>query len=182
MSEMLIIKHFSEFEQYELRNQAGAPRSKVLSHYNEELMESSTMRVTDEVDKVVITRLKENARVPYTKIAEEIGLSEAAVRKRVERLVEEGVIKKFTVEVDAGDKLKAMILISVQPPRPNPVVAQEMKNVEGVELVLEVAGEVDIVAVVSGSSMQEVNKYIDEVRRIEGVSKTNSMIVLRSWV
>jgi len=84
--------------------------------------------------------------------------------------------------VDAGDKLKAMILISVQPPRPNPVVAQDMKNVEGVELVLEVAGEVDIVAVVSGSSMQEVNKYIDEVRRIEGVSKTNSMIVLRSWV
>ena len=145
-------------------------------------MESGIMRITDDIDKIVIRRLKENARVPYTKIAEEIGLSEAAVRKRVEKLVEEGVIKKFTVEVDSGDKLKAMILISVQPPRPNPVVAQEMKNIEGVDIVLEVAGEVDIVAIVSGSSMQEVNKYIDEVRRTEGVSKTNSMIVLRSWV
>ncbi len=145
-------------------------------------MESAIMRITDDIDKIVIRRLKENARVPYTKIAEEIGLSEAAVRKRVEKLVEEGVIKKFTVEVDSGDKLKAMILISVQPPRPNPVVAQEMKNVEGVDIVFEVAGEVDIVAIVSGSSMQEVNKYIDEIRRTEGVSKTNSMIVLRSWV
>ncbi len=140
------------------------------------------MRSTDSTDKVVISHLKENARIPYTKIAQEIGLSEAAVRKRVERLVEEGVIKKFTVEIDTGDKLKAMILISVQPSRPNPAVAQEIKKIDGVDLVLEVAGEVDIVAILSGSNMQEVNKYIDEVRMIDGVSKTNSMIVLRSWV
>ena len=145
-------------------------------------MELNVMRATDEIDKIIITHLKENARIPYTKIAEDIGLSEAAVRKRVEKLVEDGAIKRFTVEVDAGDKLKALILISVQPPRPNPAVAQEIKNVEGVEMVLEVAGEVDIVAVASGNSMQEVNRYIDEVRRIEGVSKTNSMIVLRSCI
>lgn len=140
------------------------------------------MRGTDSIDKIVIAHLKNNARIPYTKIAQEIGLSEAAVRKRVERLVDDGVIKKFTVEIDSGDKLKAMILISVQPSRPNPTVAQEIKKIEGVDLVLEVAGEVDIVAILSGSNMQEVNKYIDEVRMIDGVSKTNSMIVLRSWV
>ncbi|MCQ5377645.1 MAG: Lrp/AsnC family transcriptional regulator, partial [Candidatus Methanomethylicia archaeon] len=100
----------------------------------------------------------------------------------VERMLSEGIIKKFTLEMDTGDKLKAIILISVQPSRPNPQVAQEVRNIEGVDLVLEVAGEVDIIVIVSGSSMQEVNRYIDEIRRIEGLSKTNSMIVLRTWV
>ena len=126
--------------------------------------------------------LKENSRTTFTKIAQEVDLSEAAVRKRVERMLSEGIIKKFTLEMDTGDKLKAIILISVQPSRPNPQVAQEVRNIEGVDLVLEVAGEVDIIVIVSGSSMQEVNRYIDEIRRIEGLSKTNSMIVLRTWV
>lgn len=140
------------------------------------------MREVDETDKKILLSLKENSRVPFTKIAEDVGLSEAAVRKRVEKLVNDGTIKRFTAEVDTGDKLKAIILISVQPSRPNPQVAQQVKKVSGVDLVLEVAGEVDIVAIVSGASMQEVNKNIDEIRRIDGLSKTNSMIVLRSWV
>mgnify|MGYP000153290286 CR=1 FL=1 len=140
------------------------------------------MRKTDEVDRKILAMLKENSRTTFTKIAQEVNLSEAAVRKRVERMLSEGIIKKFTLEMDTGDKLKAIILISVQPSRPNPQVAQEVRNIEGVDLVLEVAGEVDIIVIVSGSSMQEVNRYIDEIRRIEGLSKTNSMIVLRTWV
>lgn len=136
----------------------------------------------DIIDKKILSLLKENSRAAFTKIAEEVGLSEAAVRKRVERLQQEGIIKKFTIEVDTGEKVKAIILVSVQPSRPNPLVAQEIKKIEGVDLVLEVAGEVDIVALISGSSMQDVNKNIDEVRKIEGLTKTNSMIVLRSWV
>lgn len=139
------------------------------------------MYQTDEVDKKILALLKENSRLAFTKIAEEVA-SEAAVRKRVERLQQEGVIKRFTVEVEAGEKVKAIILVSVQPSRPNPLVAQQIKKIEGVDLVLEVAGEVDIVALISGASMQEVNKNIDEVRKIEGLTKTNSMIVLRSWV
>jgi DNA-binding Lrp family transcriptional regulator len=140
------------------------------------------LRGTDETDRKILAALKYNSRVPFTKIAEEVSLSEAAVRKRVEKLVDDGIIRRFTVDVDTGDKVKAIILISVQPARPNPQVAQQVKKVDGVDLVLEVAGEVDIVAIVSGGSMQEVNKNIDEIRRIDGLSKTNSMIVLRSWV
>ncbi|MDI9608661.1 MAG: Lrp/AsnC family transcriptional regulator [Candidatus Verstraetearchaeota archaeon] len=144
--------------------------------------EGEMMYQMDEVDRKILALLKENSRLAFTKIAEEVGLSEAAVRKRVERLQQEGVIKRFTIDVETGEKVKAIILVSVQPSRPNPLVAQQIKKIEGVDLVLEVAGEVDIVALISGASMQEVNKNIDEVRKIEGLTKTNSMIVLRSWV
>jgi DNA-binding Lrp family transcriptional regulator len=139
------------------------------------------MREIDEIDQKVLASLKENARVPFTKIADEVGLSEAAVRKRVERLQEDGIIRRFTVEVETGEKARAAILISVQPSHPNPVIAQAIKKIQGIDQVFEVAGEVDIIAIASGRSIQELNKYIDEVRRIEGVSKTSSMIVLRSW-
>lgn len=140
------------------------------------------MKGIDEKDQKILSLLKQDARAPFTDIAKKVGMSEAAVRKRVERLRNEGVIKRYTVEVEIGENVRAAILVSVQPSHPNPSVAQAMKNIPGVELVYEVAGEVDIIAITSGSSIQEVNKYIDEIRRIDGVSKTNSMMVLRSWL
>jgi len=140
------------------------------------------MQDVDGIDMKILSFLKEDARVPYTKIAKEIGLSEAAVRKRVERMRDEGIIKKFTVEIETGERVQALILISVQPSYPNPQVAQAVKKIEGVDQVFEVAGDVDVIAVESGKSIQEINRHIDDIRRIEGVSKTSSMIVLRSWV
>lgn len=140
------------------------------------------MKAVDAIDMKILSFLKEDARIPYTKIAKEIGLSEAAVRKRVERMRDEGIIKRFTVEVETNEKVKALILISVQPSYPNPQVAQMAKKIEGIDQVFEVAGDVDIVAVASGKNIQEINKYIDDIRKVEGVVKTSSMIVLRSWV
>ncbi|MBM5804882.1 MAG: Lrp/AsnC family transcriptional regulator [Candidatus Verstraetearchaeota archaeon] len=153
-----------------------------VTHSNRYISGGHPMREIDEIDQKILAFLKDNARVPFTKIADEVGLSEAAVRKRVERLQEDGIIKRFTVEVDTGEKVRAAILVSVQPSHPNPVIAQAVKKIAGIDQVFEVAGEVDIIAIASGRSIQEINKYIDEVRRIEGVAKTSSMIVLRSWV
>jgi Lrp/AsnC family transcriptional regulator of lysine biosynthesis len=140
------------------------------------------MRGMDETDQKILTALKLNSRIPFTKIAEEVELSEAAVRKRVERLQEDGVIRRFTVEVEEGGAVRAIILISVQPAYPTPSVVKGIKKVKGIERVFEVAGEVDVLAIASGKSVDEVNANIDEVRKIEGVSKTNSMIILRAWV
>jgi DNA-binding Lrp family transcriptional regulator len=140
------------------------------------------MKGIDEKDQKILALLKQNSRMTFTDIAKEAGMSEAAVRKRVDKLQEGGIIRKFTIDVEIGESVRAAILVSVQPSHPNPSVAQAVKNIAGVELVYEVAGEVDIIAIASGSSIQEVNKYIDEIRRIEGVSKTNSMMVLRSWI
>jgi Lrp/AsnC family transcriptional regulator of lysine biosynthesis len=136
----------------------------------------------DETDEKILASLKQNSRIPFTKIAEEVGLSEAAVRKRVEKLQGDGVIRRFTVELESGEGVRAVILISVQPACPNPSVVKSVKKVKGVEQVYEVAGEVDILAVVAGESIEDVNSNIDELRKIEGVSKTNSMVILRAWV
>jgi len=135
----------------------------------------------DEMDRQIISMLREDSRRPYTEIARKLGITEGAVRKRVEKLVSEGVIRKFTVEVSVEEEVKAVILVSTMPSHPSPIIADKIRHVAGVKEVYEVTGEYDIVALASGESIYDVNRCIDDIRKVEGVVKTNSMIVLRTW-
>ena len=60
-------------------------------------------------------------------------------------------------------------------------VAQALEKLPQVSDLYEVTGEYDIVAVISGMSVTEVNDCIEKIRRVQGIMKTNTMIVLRSW-
>src|SRR6478735_3253285 len=53
--------------------------------------------VIDDVDKAIVEALQEDGRLPYTKLAKQVGLSEAAVRQRVQRLIESGVMQIVVV-------------------------------------------------------------------------------------
>lgn len=133
----------------------------------------------DELDKKIIEILKLDSRVPFLKIANQIGVSEAAVRQRVKKLVETGVLKRFTIEV--RDEASAIMLISVDPSTPTFKISNELKKINGVEKVYEVTGESDIVVFLSTMNIDELNSCIDKVREVEGVIKTNTLMVLRSW-
>ena len=62
------------------------------------------MKNLDEKDKKIIEMLLENSRRPYHEIAEEVGLSESTVRKRVIKLQEGGIIEKFTIKICREDE------------------------------------------------------------------------------
>jgi len=140
------------------------------------------MPVLDDVDLKLLKILRENARTPYSKIAKELGISESAVRKRISRLIKAGVIKKFTVEYEIRNEIRAVVLVKTQPPVPVPEVSKNIMRISGVEAVYEVTGEYDIVALVRVQSVDDVNRFIDEIRSIPGVVGTYTMIVLRVWV
>ena len=74
-----------------------------------------TKVVVDDVDKALIEALQEDGRLPYTKLAVEVGLSEAAVRQRVQRLVEAGVVQIVAVTdpLTLGFRRMAMIGLKV---------------------------------------------------------------------
>ena len=136
----------------------------------------------DEIDLRLLHLLKENARTPYSKLSRELGISESAVRKRISRLLKSGVIKKMTIEYELENEIKAVILVKTQPPTPVPEVSKNIKKIEGVDIVYEVTGEYDIIAVVRATGVEVVNKFIDEIRSMPGVVSTYTMIVLRTWV
>ncbi len=135
----------------------------------------------DEVDKQIIQILKDDGRAGYNDIGKQIGLSEGAVRKRVKTLTDLGVIRKFTIKVGVAEGAEAITLLATNPSCPTQDVSNKIREISNVETLYEVTGEYDIVVVISGLNVVEVNECIEEIRRVEGIMKTNTMIVLRSW-
>ncbi|MEM0000325.1 MAG: HTH-type transcriptional regulator LysM [Desulfurococcaceae archaeon] len=138
--------------------------------------------VLDELDLKLLHLLKENARMPYSRLARELGISESAVRKRISKLIKTGIIKKMTIEYDLQNEVKAVVLVKTQPPIPVPEVSKSIKRIIGIDAVYEVTGEYDIVAILRAPGVDMINKFIDDIRSIRGVVSTYTMIVLRTWV
>jgi DNA-binding Lrp family transcriptional regulator len=134
----------------------------------------------DEKDKQIIKILKDDARAGYGDIGAKVGLSEGAVRKRIKTLTDENVIRKFTVKIGVAEGAQAITLLATNPACPTQEVSKKIQEIPNVETIYEVTGEYDIVAVITGMNVTEVNECIEKIRRVEGIMKTNTMIVLRS--
>jgi DNA-binding Lrp family transcriptional regulator len=135
----------------------------------------------DETDRKILRILKNDGRAGYGEIGAQIGLSEGAVRKRVKTLIEDSTIRKFTVKVGVAEGAEAIMLLATTPSCPTMEISDKIRVIAGVETLTEVTGEYDIVVVIGGMSVAEVNECIEKIRRVDGVMKTNTMIVLRSW-
>ena len=100
--------------------------------------------------------------------------------KNDKNLTDNNVIKKFTIEINNRGKNSAINLISVASSSDTSTVTSKLLNLEGVDVVYEITGQYDIAAIISASEISEINSYIDEVRKIEGVSDTNTVIILKT--
>jgi Lrp/AsnC family transcriptional regulator of lysine biosynthesis len=135
----------------------------------------------DDKDLKILEFLKKNARTPYTIIAKELKISEAAVRKRIEKLIRQDVIKRFTIEYELENEVKAIVMVKSTPQIPTPEISKKIVKISGVETVYETTGDYDIIVIVRGINIASINKTIDEIRSIQGVIGTNSTIILRTW-
>ncbi len=135
----------------------------------------------DETDGLILKALREDARLPFVEIAGRVGLSEAAVRRRVANLVQAGTIKKFTVVVEEDkESTSAITYVSVSPSHPTSEVSKKLESIPGVESIYETTGSYDIAAIIKGANIEEVNRSVEEIRRIGGVLKTETTIILRT--
>lgn len=135
----------------------------------------------DEVDKKILQILKQDGRAAYRDIGKKVKLSEGAVRLRVKKLVDSGVIRRFTIETMLSEGAKALSLISVNPSIPTSKISTILKTTPNIEKVYEITGEYDIAVIISAADITKVNECVEKIRKIEGVLNTNTMIVLQSW-
>jgi DNA-binding Lrp family transcriptional regulator len=135
----------------------------------------------DEIDQKIIDILKKDSRTSFVKIAEEVGLSETAIRKRIKNLQESSIIKRFTIEVDEKQQTNAIAMIETQASFHTPEISQKFIGIEGVSYLFETTGEYDIIAVLSTTTIEELNRTLEKIRLTEGVIRTNTSLVLRSW-
>jgi len=136
--------------------------------------------MVDEIDEKIMELLEENSRMTYVEIGNSVGLSEGAVRNRIQSLVTDKVNKPFTTEKAISHGVRALTMIAVEPGVPTFEVSKKVNQLEGVERIYEVTGEYDIVMVSNGNNIEAINKVIEDIRKIPGVEKTNTIIVLRT--
>jgi Lrp/AsnC family transcriptional regulator, regulator for asnA, asnC and gidA len=134
----------------------------------------------DETDEKIIRILQADSRKAFVEIASEIGLSESAVRRRVKNLVDRMIIKRFTIELGATDKTSAITLISVSSTADTSAVSNQLMNLNGVKVVYEITGQYDIAAIIAAPAIADINKCIDDIRKTEGVSDTDTVIILKT--
>lgn len=128
----------------------------------------------DEIDIKVLEILKRNARSKYVKVAEAVGLTEGAVRRRIKELVKQGVIKRFTIETTV--ELEGIVLVKTEPTRTREATASIRKIANRV---FETSGDYDIAALIQAYTIDELNHKIDEIRRLPAVLSTNTLIKLK---
>ncbi|MEM2341851.1 MAG: winged helix-turn-helix transcriptional regulator [Candidatus Bathyarchaeia archaeon] len=128
----------------------------------------------DQIDLKILNILRENARVKYIKIARHIGLTEGAVRRRIKRLITNGIIKKFTIETSID--VEGIILIETETARTKEVV-QDIRRIA--DKVFEISGEYDVAAFIRTHTIEELNSKVDEIRKIPWVLNTKTLIKLK---
>jgi Lrp/AsnC family transcriptional regulator, regulator for asnA, asnC and gidA len=134
----------------------------------------------DDLDKAILRILKDNARESFVHMAEVLGTSEGTIRARVKKLVDDGLIKKFTVQT-AGSNVKALIEIRIETNVNTASVSQQIQKWDGVERVLEVTGEHDIVVFVDVANTSELNDIVERIRQFKEVQSTRSRLILREY-
>jgi DNA-binding Lrp family transcriptional regulator len=128
----------------------------------------------DKKDEKILGILREEGRASYTEIAEEVGVSEGTIRNRVEKMQENGVIEKFTVQTGTRGS-KAVVMIKLTTGKD---IDQVLKDFPNKIQIMEVTGEYDLVLEIERPSNQEINNLLDEIRSIEGVDSTETYMVL----
>jgi DNA-binding Lrp family transcriptional regulator len=136
--------------------------------------------MVDDIDERIMELLEEDARMTYVEIGKMVGLSEGAVRNRIQSLTSTGVIKRFTIEKSTSHGVSAVTMLAVNPSTPTYKVSKSVSILDGVEKVYEVTGEYDILLVSSSVNIDGINQCIEDIRKINGVEKTNTIIVLRT--
>ena len=134
----------------------------------------------DSIDEKIIQILQNDSRRSFVEIADQIGLSESAVRRRTKNHTDRGVIKKFTIEMSTLNKTSAITLISVNSTADTNLVSAKLGELSGVETIYEITGQYDIAAIVGAPTISEINQCIDDVRKTDGVADTNTVIILRT--
>jgi len=133
----------------------------------------------DNTDEKILGFLRDDSRGSFVEIGKKLKLSESAIRRRVKNMVDNGAITKFTVE-EGGDQPEALVLVSADSSIDTSKVSLKLTKLDGIKKIYEITGQYDICVIVQASTINEINACIDDLRKISGVTDTNTVIILKT--
>ena len=134
----------------------------------------------DGVARRIVAELEADGRRSYAAIAKSIGLSEAAVRQRIQRLLGAGAIRIVAVTDPAALGLRRQALVGVHADGDARTVADRLGEIEEVAGVVLTAGGFDLLLEVAAADDDDLLRVLhEEIRQVEGVRDTETFVYLR---
>jgi Lrp/AsnC family transcriptional regulator, regulator for asnA, asnC and gidA len=134
----------------------------------------------DKVTKQIIEQLQQDGRRSYAAIARAVGLSEAATRQRVQKLIEEGIVQIAAVTDAAAIGFHRMAMLGVKVEGDIRQVAEKLTGMPEAEYVVITAGSYDLLVELVCTDDDHLLRTIDEsVRTIPGVRSTEAFVYLK---
>lgn len=134
----------------------------------------------DDVSKAIIEQLQEDGRRSYAEIGKAVGLSEAAVRQRVQKLTETGVMQVVAVTDPMQLGFYRQAMIGLRCSGDTRAIADKLAAMPAVDYVVLTAGSFDIMAeVVCESDDDLITLLNSEIRSLEGVVSTETFVYLK---
>ncbi|GAA0469086.1 MULTISPECIES: Lrp/AsnC family transcriptional regulator [Tatumella] len=133
-----------------------------------------------DTDKHLVALLRENARASVTELAATMKVSRATVQKRMEALENEGVITGYTVKVKPGveqNKIRAWMNVAVEGTKAKTVL-QQLRGDPAVYTLHTTNGKWDLLVELRSDSLENFDRILGRVRRIEGIQNTETSILL----
>jgi len=129
----------------------------------------------------LLRELQRNSRTSLRKLAVKLGVPHSTLHERLKRLVEKGVIKKFTVLLDEakiGYPVKALILVNVDG-KYILDVEREIAQHPNVQVVLDITGEFDVAVIAAFKSIEELDSFVKNLLKNPHVKQTRTSIAFR---
>lgn len=130
----------------------------------------------------LLLELRENSRKPFTTIAKKYGVTEAAIRKRVKQLVNRGIIRKFTLDINPQKAGVVIALIGIDVD--SQYYIEILKHLEGDPLINRLyasSGDHDIMIEGWFKDDDELHSFIKTLEKLKGVSKICPAILLNAY-
>src|SRR5690242_18712469 len=139
-----------------------------------------TEPVLDDLNKRIIEQLQRDGRMSYAALAKVVGLSEAAVRQRVQRLLDAGVMQIVAVTDPLTLGFARQVMIGLRVEGDMRSVAESLAQIPEVDYVVICAGGYDLLAELVCTDDEHLLKLLnDTIRAIPGVITTETFVYLK---
>jgi Lrp/AsnC family transcriptional regulator for asnA, asnC and gidA len=136
--------------------------------------------ILDDVNKHIIDQLQQDGRMSYAALAKKIGLSEAAARQRVQRMLDAGMMQIVAVTDPLTLGFHRQVMVGLKVEGDMRAVAEKIAQIPEVDYVVVCAGSYDILAeLVCTDDEHLLGLLNDKIRTIDGVQSTETYVYLK---
>lgn len=141
------------------------------------------IQMSNPIDERILHELRHNAKIPITSLAKLVGRSRTAVQARIDRLEASGQINHYTIaepDRDEEHHIAAIVLVSVSVRNRSEHLVEILKSMPNVTTCLAITGDPAFALMIQRTTSEELNSTIERIYELEGVTKTETIMALKT--